>query len=516
MCMVSAAELNTMIETCLQKGNINEARKLFDENPTSRSSISWNMMMSGHVQYDQIHHAKDLFDEMPVRVKDVVSWNIMLSGFRRSKHTGELYRCFMQMGRDGVSPNDYTLSTLLRAIVGTHLNVLVPQIHARSVRMVLHSNKFVGSALITAYASLGKKEAFVQVFDEILMKNIICWNALFYGYMELGHVADAQRTFDLIPESERNVACWTCLVYGYIRNKQIDKARCVFNKMRERNVVSWTAMISGYAQNSRFVDALELFVLMLKSETRPNHFTFSSVLDACSGYSSLLMGQQIHQSIIKCGITEDVISLTSLVDMYAKCGDMNAAYCVFESILNKNSASWNSIIGGCARHGLANRALEEFSRMEKANNVTPNEITYINVLSACVHAGLVEEGEKHFLTMQHKYGIRTELEHYTCMVDLYGRAGQLDKAQNIINNMPFQPDVVLWGAFLSACGLHSDMQLGEFAAEKMRQLQKNHPASYHILSKIQGEKGLWSSVNELKDTMNERHARKQRAISWVE
>lgn len=508
---ISASELNSMIDSCLHNNNIRQARKLFDENPTCRNRFSWNIMMSGYIQHDQMQHAKDLFDGMPER--DVVSWNIVLSGFRRTRNTSGLYQCFLQMGRFGVAPNEYTISTLLRAVVSTDFDVLVQQIHARAVHMALNLNVFVGSALITGYASLGEKEAFGQVFDELSMKNVTCWNALFSGYMEVGCVADAQRTFDLMPE--RNIVSWTNLVNGYIRIKQIDKARSIFNEMIERNVVSWTAMISGYVQNMKFVDALKLFVLMVKSGTRPNHFTFSSVLDACAGCSSLLLGQQVHQSIIKSGIPEDVISLTSLVDMYAKCGDMDAAFCVFESIPNKNLVSWNSIVGGYARHGLANRALEEFDRMEKAG-FTPDEITYVNVLSACVHAGMVEKGEKHFITMQRKYGIRTEMEHYTCMVDLYGRAGQLDKAEKIIKSMPFEPDVVLWGALLAACALHSNIELGEFAAERMRELQKNHPASYSMLSKIQGEKGIWSSVNELRDMMKERQVRKQKAVSWVE
>ncbi|KAL3030136.1 hypothetical protein AAZX31_03G204000 [Glycine max] len=259
-------------------------------------------------------------------------------------------------------------------------------------------------------------------------------------------------------------------------------------------------MISGYVQNKRFTDALKLFLLMFNSGTRPNHFTFSSVLDACAGYSSLLMGMQVHLCFIKSGIPEDVISLTSLVDMYAKCGDMDAAFCVFESIPNKNLVSWNSIFGGYARHGLATRVLEEFDRMKKAG-VIPDEVTFVNVLSACVHAGLVEEGEKHFTSMLTKYGIQAEMEHYTCMVDLYGRAGRFDEALKSIRNMPFEPDVVLWGALLAACDLHSNLEIGEYAAERIPKLESNRPVSYSILSKIQVEKGIWSGINELRDMM---------------
>ncbi|KAE9598198.1 hypothetical protein Lal_00003931 [Lupinus albus] len=509
-CTVTATKLNSMIDSYINDNNIIQAHKLFDENPSSRNVVSWNMMMTACIQHHQIQHAHDLFDKMPH--KDTVSWNIMLSGFHRNNNTNGLLKCFLQMGRSGFAPNDYTLSTLLRAVIGTVLDILVPQVHAQALHLGLNLNVFVGSSLIRAYASLKDKEGLCQVFDDILFKDVTSFNALIAGYMELGNVEDGQRMFNLMPE--RNTISWTTLVTGYIRNKRINEARSIFNEMSERNVVSWTTMISGYVQNMRYIDALKLFLLMFKSGTRPNHFTFSSVLDACAGCSSLPMGMQVHLCIIKSGIPGDVIYLTSLVDMYAKCGDMDAASHAFESILNKNLVSWNSIIGGYARHGLAARALEEFDRMEKAA-VTPDEVTFVNVLSACVHGGLVEEGEKHIVAMSTKYGIKAEMSHYSCMVDLYGRAGKFDEAEKLIKNMPFEPDVVLWGALLAACGLHSNLELGEYAAEKIRKLERNHPVSYSMLSKIQGEKGIWSGVNELRDMMNERQVKKQKAFSWV-
>ncbi|KAM7495783.1 hypothetical protein LguiA_020197 [Lonicera macranthoides] len=285
--------------------------------------------------------------------------------------------------------------------------------------------------------------------------------------------------------------------------------------MRERNVISWTAMIKGYVRYGKFVYALELFLLMLNSEIRPNHFTFSSVLDACAGCSSLSVGNQVHSFILKSGIHLDVVLSTSLVNMYAKCGDIKAAFCIFESMEKKNLVSWNSIIGGYARHGLAKRALEEFDRMIKGS-VKPNRITYVNVLSACGHGGLVEEGERHFNSMKTKCGIHAGLEHYACMVDLYGRAGQLKKAEKLIKEMPLEPDVVVWGALIGACGLHSCLEVGEFAAGGLCKLEQGHPAVFSMLSKIHGEKGVWSSVIEIRRMLKESHTRKQKAGSWVE
>ncbi|MCH93983.1 pentatricopeptide repeat-containing protein mitochondrial-like [Trifolium medium] len=175
--------------------------------------------------------------------KDAVSWNIMLSGFHKARNSEGLYHCFLQMGRGGVVPNDYTISTLLRAIISTELDVLVRQIHAMAFHLALNLNVFVGSSLIRAYAGLSEEEALGRAFADISMKDVTSWNALVSSYMELGRVVDAQTTFDQMPQ--RNIISWTTLVNGYVKNKQVNKARSVFDKMSERNVVSWTAMISG-------------------------------------------------------------------------------------------------------------------------------------------------------------------------------------------------------------------------------------------------------------------------------
>ncbi|KAI7982529.1 SWR1-complex protein 4 [Camellia lanceoleosa] len=412
------------------------------------------------------------------------------------------------MGRDGLRPNDFTFSIVISALTNTGFNLLIPQLHGLALRSALNSCVFVGSSLMRGYTDLGDRKGLYLVFDEILAKNVTSWNALILGYMELGLSGEARRAFEMMPE--KNIISWTTLVNGYIRNKELDEAQSIFNGNCERNVVLWTVMVSGYVQNGKFVHALELFLLMLKSGTQPNQFTFSSALDACSGCSSLLMGKQVHSNMLKSGIPFDVVLSTALVDMYAKCGDIEAAFCFFESVPKKDLATWNSIIGGYARHGLATRALEEFERMINGG-VKPDQITFVNVLSACVHGGLVEEGERHFNSMTTKYGIKAGMEHYACMVDLYGRAGFLETAVKLIEGMPFKPDVVVWGALLAACSLHSSLELGEFAAKRINTLQKDHPAVYSMLSKIHGEQGIWGTVIELRKVMKERRAKMQNA-----
>ncbi|XP_044491466.1 pentatricopeptide repeat-containing protein At4g02750-like [Mangifera indica] len=484
---------------------------LIGQTTALQSVVSWNKTITKCLQNSQIIKAQKLFDKMPL--KDIVSYNTILSGLNQAKNPEKVCQLFLEMERVGLKPNEYTLSIILSAVLNTELKLLVPQIHARTICLALNASVFVGSALMKAYANAGDGVGLSKVFNEILNKDVSSWNALVSGYMELGRMHEAQKTFDTVPD--KDVVSWTTLVNGYIRNNRINKARSIFNKITEKNVISWTVMISGYVQNERFVDALKLFVLMMKSDTMPNKFTYSSVLDACAGCCCLLVGQQVHSRIIKFGIPKDVVLSTSLVDMYAKCGDIDAAFSVFESMQRKNLASWNSMIGGYGRHGLGKRALEEFERMIKMG-VKPDEVTFVNVLSACGHGGLVEEGEKRFDSMETKYGIKAEVEHYACMVDLYGRAGQLDKAEKLIKEMPFEGDVVIWGALLGGCGLHSNTKLGELAAESISRLKKDHPAVHSMLTKIHGEKGAWSTVVTLRKMLNEKRFRKQEACSWVE
>ncbi|KAF5462388.1 hypothetical protein F2P56_018398 [Juglans regia] len=510
ICTLSTANLNCRIKSYLDQNCVNNARNLFDENPSSRNVVTWNAMIAGYVRNHQMQCAQDLFDQMPN--KDVVSWNTMLSGLHNTKNPVRVYLCLLQMGRVGLRPNEYTVSIAISAILDSVFNVLVSQIHAHAVCLAHNRSVFVGSALMTGYASVGDQVGLQRAFDEILVKNVTSWNALVSGYMKLGSMVEAQRVFDRMPE--RNVVSWTSLVNGYVGNKRLNEARSIFDQMSERSVVSWTVMISGYVQNKKVMDALKLFICMMKSGSRPNHFTFSTVLDACAGYSSLLVGQQIHSSILKSGIPSDVILSTSMVDMYAKCGDIDAALVVFESMPKKNLVSWNSIIGGYARHGLATRALEEFERMIKGG-VRPDGVTFVNVLSACGHGGLIEEGEKYFNSMV-EYAIKAGVEHYACMVDLYGRAGKLEKAEELIRRMPFEPDVVVWGALLGASGLHSSLEFGQIAADGICKLKNDHPAIYSMLSKIHGEQGVWSSVSEVRRMMKERRVRKQKAGSWIE
>ncbi|CAH1426341.1 unnamed protein product [Lactuca virosa] len=506
VCLIFTLSTTNIIQDYILDGNINAARKLFDENPASCNTVAWNSMITGHIRHNQMQSAHELFDKMPMR--DVVSWNTMLSGFNKIKDPHKLHQLFLQMNRAGERPNQFTFSTIISGFLNT-FDVLVPQLHSLILHLGLHSNVFVGSALMRGYTHLMDRCSLCRVFDDIHTKDISTWNALLVGYMDLGFIAEAQMTFDMMPEV--NIISWTTLVDGYIKNRNINQARHMFDKMPQKNVVSWTAMIKGYVQEENYTNAIQLFISMLNSNTSPNHFTFSTLLDACAGCSMFLLGNQLHSCILKSGLCQELVLSTSLIDMYTKCGDIKSAFTIFDSMKTKNTVSWNSIIGGYARHGLAHQALFEFKKMTESG-MKPDDVTYINVLSACVHGGLVEEGEHHFHSMVERYGIEAEMKHYTCMVDLYGKAGEVDKAVRLVKEMPFEPDVGVWGALLAGCGLHSCYEV----VNGLENLGRDYSSIYNILIKIHSEKGSWSRAIEMRDIVIKRGGKKQKAGSWVE
>ncbi|XP_047968990.1 pentatricopeptide repeat-containing protein At1g09410, mitochondrial-like [Salvia hispanica] len=508
---LSTVTLNHKINNCVRSGNVSDARKLFDDYPHSRNTVSWNSLINGYIKSRHFQEAQKLFDEMPHR--DVVSWNTLLSGFRDAQSPDKALRHFLRMMASDRRPVELTFAVLMSAFLNSEFDVMVPQLHGLVTRLGLDLNIYLGSALMRGYVGLADRDGFRRVFDEIEVVDVVPCNVLILGYIEFGMMSEAKTAFDLMPK--RNAFSWSIIINGLMKNKMVDEAKEVFDSLLEKDVVSWTAMIRGCAQGEKFTEALDMFPAMMSSGVRPNHYTFSSVFDACAGCSSLVMGSQAHACLLKLGIPVDVVLGSSLLNMYAKCGDIVAAFSVFESMPVKNLVSWNSIIGGCGRHGLADRALEEFERMT-LSGVLPDQISFINVLSACVHGGKVREAEEIFYSIQAKYGLEAEMEHYSCMVDLYGRAGELEKAEELVKRMPFEPDVVVWGALLGACGLHSCLEVGEFAAMGISKVEKDHPAVYSILSKIYGANGTRSGVFQLKKMIRKWQEKKQKAGSWIQ
>lgn len=299
-------------------------------------------------------------------------------------------------------------------------------------------------------------------------------------------------------------------------SRDLGAARKVFDTM-EKDVVSWNSMIALYAQNGLSVEALGLYSKMLNvgGGIKCNAVTFSAVLLACAHAGAIQTGKRIHNQVVRMGLEENVYVGTSVVDMYSKCGRVEMAWKAFRKIKEKNILSWSAMITGYGMHGHGQEALEVFNEMRRSGQ-KPNYITFISVLAACSHSGLLDEGRHWYNAMEKEFGIEPGVEHYGCMVDLLGRASCLDEAYDLIKKMKVKPDAAIWGALLSACRIHKNVELAEISAKRLFKLDATNCGYYVLLSNIYAEAGMWKDVERMRVLVKTRGIQKPPGYSSVE
>eukprot|EP01018_Ginkgo_biloba_P002677 Gb_01638 [translate_table: standard] len=425
-------------------------------------------------------------------------------------------------------------------------------VHAHMIYAGFRPGMFLGNTLVNMYAKCGSLVDARRVLDELTYRNVVSWTVMLAAYSRHGQYEEALALFyqmqltgiqpnhftlasvlpacanlaalehgkeiheDIIRSGfQYNVFVGSALVDMYVKCGSIKNARQVFDKMPKGDVVSWTAMIAGYAQNGHFNEALELFGELKLSDMKPDSDIFAGVLPACANLAALEHGKELHRDIIKSGFQNDIFVGNALVDMYAKCGSLEAACQVFDRMPTRNVISWTAMIVGYAMHGCGKEALQLFEEMQHSNT-KPNYVTMVGVLSACGHAGLVDDGWQYFNSMSQDYHITPEVEHYCCMVDLLGRAGRLHEAQDFINKMPIIPGVDLWGSLLGACRIHKNIELGECVAERLFELDPENAAHYVLLSHIYADAGRWDDVGKVRKMMRDRRVKKTAGCSWIE
>lgn len=336
-------------------------------------------------------------------------------------------------------------------------------------------------------------------------------------YSACGNLGFAQQVFDEIPQPD--LPSRNSILNANVKVGRIDVARELFDEMPERNVISWSCMMSGYVSSGDGKEALALFREMLKGEAedvRPNEFTMTVVLSACGQLGTLEHGKRAHAYIHKCGIEVNAVLGTSLIDMYAKCGSIERASWVFNNLgPNKDVIAWSAMISGLAMHGHSEQCLDLFSEMLN-HGVRPNAITFVGLLCACVHGGLTSEGESYFQRMTIDFGITPLIQHYGCMVDLFGRAGRIEEAWNVINSMPMEPDVLVWGALLSGSRMHGDIRTCEIALKKLIGLETTNSGAYVLLSNMYAKTGRWEDARHIRDLMEAKGIQKVPGCSMVE
>ena len=474
---IVATNLVHMYCVCSSLGN---ARVLFDEIP-ERNVVTWNVMLNGYSKSGLVDLARDLFERIPA--KDVVSWGTIIDGYVQIERLGEALRMYRSMLRTGVGPNEVMIVDLISACGRSMAVSEGQQFHGMIVRTGFDCYDFIQATIIHFYAACGEIDlAFLQ--------------------FELG--------------SKDHVSSWNALISGFVRNGMIEQARQLFDEMPERDVFSWSSMISGYSQNEQPDLALQLFHEMVAGGVQPNEITMVSVFSAIATLGTLKEGRWAHEYILSNSIPLNDNLNAALIDMYAKCGSITTALKLFYEIQDRVSSvsPWNAIICGLAMHGHANVSLKLFSQLQRVR-IKPNSITFIGVLSACCHAGLVDTGEKYFKGMKNLYNIEPNIKHYGCMIDLLGRAGRLKEAAEMIRKMPMKADVVIWGTLLAACRTHGNVEIGERAAENLAKLDTSHGAGRVLLSNIYADAGRWDDAFLVRRAMQSQRMKKSPGCSGV-
>ncbi|XP_021713877.1 pentatricopeptide repeat-containing protein At2g13600-like [Chenopodium quinoa] len=578
---------NRLVDMYGKCGFVEGARKLFDKMP-HRNIFTYNSVLSALTRWGFLDEAVDVFLDIPER--DQCSWNSMVSGFAQHDRFEEAVEYFVGMHREGFELNQYSFGSVLSACAGLVDLDMGIQVHALMLKSPFFKDVYMGSALVDMYAKCGEVECARKVFDGMVDRNRVTWNSLITCYEQNGPVSEAVEVFanmmdhgvdpdevtlasvvsacatltlvregreihalvvkkdkyrnDLILSNalvdmyakcgrineakfifqsmpSRNVISETTMVSGYAKAANVETANFLFMNMMDKNIVSWNALMAGYAQNGENEKALSLFRLLKRESVLPTHYTFGNLLNACANLADLNLGMQAHVHLLKHGFCFrsrpecDIFVGNALIDLYMKCGSVEDALLVFKCMVERDHVSWNSMIVGYAQNGHEIEALEMFKKMIISGQ-KPDHITMIGVLCACSHAGLLEEGRHYFRSMFKSHGLEPWKDHYTCMVDLLGRAGCFGEAIDLIETMPIQPDYVVWASLLSACKVHRNVDMGKYVAERLLGIDPTNSGPYVLLSNMYAELGRWTDVSSVRKLMIQKGVVKKPGCSWIE
>ncbi|KAK8565847.1 hypothetical protein V6N13_020926 [Hibiscus sabdariffa] len=611
---------NTLIAAYAASGKLTEAMELFKETPI-KSSVTWNSLISGYCQHGMETEAFDLFSRMQVEgqrpnqytmgsilrlcstsgllrrgkqvhgyviktqfesndyvvtglvdmyakcnciseaeslfkmmpdKKNHVMWTAMVSGYSQNGEAFKAIKCYRDMVVEGVASNQFTFPSVLTACAAVQAGNFGAQMHSFIVRSGFEANVFVQSALVDMYAKCQDLDSAMKVLENMKVDDVVSWNSMLVGCVRLGCEEDALSLFRNMRARDMKLDNFTypsvlncfasmqdvnnamsvhCLIIKtgfeasklvnnalvdmYAKQGNMDCAFQVFNHMPNKDVVSWTSLLTGYARNNRHEEALKLFCDMRLAGVYPDHIVLASVLSACAELTLLEFGQQVHANFVKSGLRSSISVDNSLVTVYAKCGCIDDASRVFDSMQSRDVISWTALIVGYAQNGKVRDSVRFYDQMV-ASGTKPDFITFIGLLFACSHAGLLERGRSYFASMEKVYGIKPGPEHYACMIDLLGRSGKLVEADTLLNQMDVEPDAAVWKALLAACRVHGNLELGERAAKNLFELEPTNAVPYIMLSNMYSAAGKWEDAARIRRTMKSRGISKEPGCSWIE
>lgn len=512
-----------------------------------------NGLVNMYAKFGAIADACSVFGLMAE--KDSVSWNSLISGLDQNECFEDAAKSFLRMRRTRLIPSNFALISTLSSCASLGWIKLGEQIHCEGLKLGLDTDVSVSNALLALYSETGCYSACLKLFSLMPEYDQVSWNSIigalsnsealasqalqyFLEMMRGGwhlsrvtfmNILSAASSLSLHEVGHQihavalkyclsnDTAIGNALLSCYGKCGEMNECEKIFARMQEtRDEVSWNSMISGCIHNELLHKAIDLVWTMMQKGQRLDSFTFATVLSACASVATLERGMEVHACGIRACLESDVVVGSALVDMYSKCGRIDYASRFFELMPQRNVYSWNSMISGFARHGHGEKALKLFTRMKEAGQ-PPDHVTFVGVLSACSHVGFVEEGFEHFKSMSEAYMLSPRVEHFSCMVDLLGRAGKLDKVEDFINRMPMKPNVLIWRTVLGACCRANgrNTELGRRAAQMLLELEPQNAVNYVLLANMYASGEKWEDVAEARASMKEAAVKKEAGCSWV-
>ncbi|OMO91002.1 hypothetical protein COLO4_18712 [Corchorus olitorius] len=524
---------------------------------TFKMGFGFDLMLSNdlidvYAKCGEMNRACLVFDRMFER--NVVSWTALMCGHLQNGDARATLSLFCQMAFFSVKPNEFTFSTNFKACGILNDPEMGMQIHGMCVTSGFESALVVGNSIVDMYSKCGRINEAVKMFDVLPVKNLISWNTMLAAHTLEGQGEKALVWFQRMKENgeipdeytlttmlkvcsglgkiregsvihgflirsgfrcSARAAITGSLIDLYVKCGNLVKAQRVFDKLEEKSVISWSALILGYAQEGNLAEAMELFRQLQNSSMKVDGLVLSSMMGVFADFALLEQGKQMHAYAIKIPSGLEVSVFNSTVDMYLKCGILDEAERLFSEMPARDVVSWTVMITGYGKHGFGEEAIRFFNRM-RLDNIEPDGVTYLAILSACSHSGLVKEGEEYFSELCQNRWVNPGIEHYACMVDLFGRDGRLKEAKDLIESMPLKPNEGIWQTLLSACRVHGNLQLGKEVGKILLTLDSNNPVNYVMISNIYAEAGYWKGYEEVRELAKAKGLKKEAGQSWVE
>ncbi|KAK7390433.1 hypothetical protein VNO78_25738 [Psophocarpus tetragonolobus] len=510
-----------------------------------------NHLLNLYSKCGEVDSTIKLFDRMSQR--NTVSWTALIIGFAHNFRFEEALSSFCQMSVEGEIATQFALSSVLQACASLGAIQFGTQVHCLAVKCGFGCELFVGSNLTDMYSKCGELPDAWKVFEEMPYKDAVLWTSMIDGFVKNGDFKKALTAYNKMVTDDvfidQHVLCSTLSACSALKASSFGKAlhstivkfgfECetfignaltnMYSKSGDMksasnvfqihsgciNIVSLTAIIDGYVEMDQIEKALSTFVDLRGRGIKPNEFTFTSLIKACANQAKLEHGSQIHGQVVKFNFDRDPFVSSTLVDMYGKCGLLDHSIQLFDEIENPNDIAWNTLLGVFAQHGLGRNVIETFNGMIH-RGLKPNEVTFINLLKGCSHAGMIDDGLNYFYSMEKTYGVVPKEEHYSCVIDLLGRSGKLKEAEDFINSMPFEPNAFGWCSFLGACKIHGDMERAKLAADKLMKLEPENSGAHVLLSNIYAKEKQWEDVRSLRKMIKDSNIDKLPGYSWVD